>query len=68
MKNFIALIAFAAVISLDKCSAYQLSHKSQQKDGGEPDDNAMCDYDFEACTKTFNHAQKKERHDLGMIT
>ena len=69
MKNFIAILAFTAVISVDKSEAYQLSHKSHQRwDVKEPEQEDMCEYDFEACTKTFNHAQKKEQHELGMIT
>ena len=56
MKNFIALLTFAAVISVDESSAYQLVHKSHQKDNGEVDDTDMCEYDVDACTKTFNRS------------
>ena len=62
MKNFIALLAFAAVISVDKSEAYQLSHKSHQRDAEDVEDvdqTDLCEYDFVACSKTFNLSQKK---------
>ena len=62
MKSLIAILAFAAVNSVDKTQAYQLSHKSQQRDAEDVENNQsdLCEYDFEACTKTFNRSQKKE--------
>ena len=60
MKNFIAILAFAAVISVDKVEAYKLSHKSHQRDDQDAENPSdLCEYDFEACTRTFNRSQKQ---------
>ena len=55
MKNFIAFLAFAAVISVDKTEAYQLRHKSHQRDGEDVENPSdLCEYDFVECSKSFH--------------
>ena len=59
MKNFV-ILAFAAILSFEEIGAYQLKHRSHQRDAEEAESQSdLCEYDFETCTRNFNRSQKK---------
>ena len=58
MKNLFGFLAIAAVIQVDKSEAFQLSHKSHQRDAEDDVENVdqtdLCEYDFVECSKSFH--------------